>query len=147
MPNLIDIAFLKAELHPRGYKLDSSREFPVFWKRIEQNDTRSKFAFSVVTVTLHSHSLRIEGLNETRLMREIKAGKITIEKEEDINDHQETIFETTLDTFGKMKIILDFFEKQIQIIAAEPIYSNDYKQALKNIELIVDAANQVDMED
>ena len=147
MPNLINITFLKAELYPRGYRLDRSREFPVFWKRIEQNDTRSKFAFSVVTVTLHSHSLRIEGLNETRLMREIKAGKITIEKEEDINNHMETIFETTLDTFGKMKIILDFFEKQIQIIADQPIFTDEYKEALRNIELIVDAANQVDMED
>jgi hypothetical protein len=147
MPNLIDLDFLKAELHPRGYKLDNSREFPVFWKRIEQNDTRSKFAFSIVTATLHSHSLRIEGLNETRLMREIKAGKIIIENEDDINNYKETIFETTLDSFGKMKVILDFFEKQIKVIATEPIYTNEYKEAIRNIEIIVDAANQVDMDD
>ncbi len=147
MPNLIDLAFLINELQPRGFYLDRSREFPFFWKRINQNDTRNKFAFSVVTVTLHSHSLRIEGLNETRLVREIKAGKIILEKEEDIDKYKETIFETTLDTVGRMRPILDFFEKQTQIIAKEPIFSEEYKEALKNIELIVDAANQVDLED
>ncbi len=147
MSKSISPEYLKTILLPRGYKLDSSGEFPIYWKRIDQNDTRSKYAFSIVTATMHSHSLRIEGLNEPRLNNEIKAGKIVLEKEEDIENHKEVIFETTLDSRGKFEVILEFFEKQIAVIGTEPIYTDLYKSALRNIQLIVEAANQVDMED
>lgn len=147
MAQSIDFEYLKKLLVPRGYKLDSSLEFPVFWKRIGQNDTRSKYAFSIVTATMHSHSLRIEGLNEPRLQNEIKAGKVTIETDEDIEKLKEVVFETTLDTRGKLEVILEFFEQQVAIIGSEPIYTDSYKAALNNIKLIVDAANQVELDD
>jgi hypothetical protein len=147
MKSEITLDYLKKILYGFDYKLDSSGEFTIFWKRINQNDTRSRFAFSIVTATLHSHSLRIEGLNEARLKNEIKAGKIIIEKDEDIEKYKQVIFETTLDSRGKLETILNFFEQQIKIIGTDPIYTDNYKIALNNIELIVDAANQVDMED
>lgn len=147
MKSEITLDYLKKVLYGFDYKLDSSGEFTIFWKRINQNDTRSRFAFSIVTATLHSHSLRIEGLNEARLKNEIKAGKIIIEKDEDIEKYKQVIFETTLDSRGKLETILNFFEQQIKIIGTDPIYTDNYKIALNNIELIVDAANQVDMED
>jgi len=147
MKSEITLDYLKKILYGFDYKLDSSGEFTIFWKRINQNDTRIRFDFSIVTATLHSHSLRIEGLNEARLKNEIKAGKIIIEKDEDIEKYKQVIFETTLDSRGKLETILNFFEQQIKIIGTDPIYTDNYKIALNNIELIVDAANQVDMED
>jgi hypothetical protein len=145
MSKHIDLPYLQQLLFPKGFKIDSSNEYPVFWKRIKQNDTRSKYVFSIVTATMHSHSLRLEGLNESRLRNEIKAGKIVLEKEEDIDKYKETIFETTLDSIGRLEIILEFFEQQIAIIESEPIYSESYKKAIHNIKLLVDAANQTEL--
>lgn len=146
MAQKITFEYLSNLFFPKGFKIDSSSEFPVFWKRIKQNDTRSKFAFSVVTATMHSHSFRLEGLNESRLRNEIKAGKIVLESDEDIEKYKETVFETTLDSIGRLEIILDFFEQQLTVIENEPIYTDNYKKAIKNIELLVEAANHSSME-
>ncbi len=146
MTKEITLEYLQRLFFSLGYKIDSSNEYSVFWKRIRQNDTRSKYAFSIITATLHSHSFRLEGLNESRLRNEIKAGKIVLEKDEDIENYKETVFETTLDSTGRLEIILNFFEQQLTLIENEPIYSEHYKKALKNIELFVEAANHTDME-
>ncbi len=143
----IHLAYLKELLFPLGYKLDLEKEYPVFWKQIDQNDLRSQYAFSVITATLHSHSLRLEGLNEPRLIRAIKAGQVQIEKIEDLENLREVLFETTLDDIGNLEALLSFLELQLQVISSQPIYSDEYKTALKNIELIVQAANEVDTED
>lgn len=145
MPQPVNLPYLKDLLFPIGYKLDDSKEYPIFWKQITQNDLRSKYAFSIVTATLHSHSLRIEGLNEPRLIREIKAGHIELEKPEDIDNLREVLFETTIDDVGRLVPVLTFLEQQLAIVGNTPIYAPEYKQALKNIEMMVHAANQVDL--
>ena len=147
MSDVINEDYLIKTLFPKEFKIDSSREQTTFWKRINNKDTRSKFAFTIVAVTKHIHSLRIEGLNEIRFNNELKAGKITIENDEDYYQYFETIFETTLDTYDRFSKILDFFELQLKTLENMPNYSNEYRQAIDNIELLVEMANKADLEE
>jgi len=86
----------------------------------------------------------IEGLNEPRIKRAIKAGLIEITSPEELDQLKEVVFESTLENSHKLKSILPFLEQQLQILEAEPIHTKTYKEALANIELLVDAANEVE---
>lgn len=135
---------LEQLLFPLGYKQDLSQSKPIFWKKIDQNDLRSPYAFSLVIVTLDEFTVFIEGLNEPRLKRAIDAGIIEINSPEDVEALKEIVFETTLDNQQKLETVLPFFEEQLNVIETEPIYSKLYKRALANIELLIEAANEVE---
>ena len=143
---MIDTELNKLEqiLVPFGYQQDNSQDKPIFWKKIEQNDLRSPYAFSLVMIRLDAFTICIEGLNEPRLKRAIKAGLVEINSPEDVDALKEIVFETTLDNTKKLEIVLPFFEEQLAILESDPIYTKDYKKALANIELLVEAANEVE---
>ncbi len=134
---------LKKWLLPLGYQLDKSEEKPVFWKKIKQNDLRSAYAFSIVWVTLDDYALCIEGMNEARIARAVKAGLIAITSPEEFDQLKEIVFESTLESSEKLQTILPFLEQQLEAIQNYPIYEKEYKKALANIELLVDAATEV----
>jgi hypothetical protein len=146
MPQQISLSYLEGLLFPLGFKLDRAQEYPIFWRKVKQNDSRSPYAFSILTATLHEYSFRLEGLNEPRFIKLLRAGKIQIEKEEDIEDYREVLFEATLEDSGRLEPTLNFLLDQIALIEQHPIHTDEYATALKNIKLIVDAANQLDME-
>lgn len=135
---------LEQLLFPLGYKQDLTQSKPLFWKKVRQNDLRSPYAFSLVIVTLDEFTVFIEGLNEPRLKRAIDAGIIEINSPEDVEALKEIVFETTLDNQQKLETVLPFFEEQLNTIETEPIYSKPYKRALANIELLIEAANEVE---
>lgn len=135
---------LELLLIPLGYHKDLSQGTPLFWKKVKQNDLRSPYAFSLIMITLDAFTICIEGLNEPRLKRAINAGLIEINSPEDVEALKEIIFETTLDTQERLKIVLPFLEQQLNTIEQEPIYTDTYKKALSNIELLVEAANEVE---
>jgi len=140
----IDKEHLSALLAPLGYQLDTTKEVPVFWKRLSTNDLRSAYAFTIVLVTLNSHTVCIEGLNEPRIERAVKAGLIEIKEEEDLEELKEVLFECTLESDNKLQTILTFLEKQLTIITSHPIHSDPYKEAISHIELLVDTANEIE---
>ena len=135
---------LEALLKPFSYQKDLTQGTPLFWKKVQQNDLRSPYAFSLIMVTLDAFTICIEGLNEPRLKRAINAGLIEINSPEDVEALKEIVFETTLDSQERLKTVLPFFEQQLTTIEQEPIYTDAYKKALANIELLVDAANEVE---
>ncbi|MCP4440134.1 MAG: hypothetical protein GY810_14420 [Aureispira sp.] len=141
----IDLELLKDLLIPIGYELDTSQDHPFLWKHIKQNDTRSPYAFSLVMATIDNYTMRLEGLNEPRLRKAIRAGIIKVESQDDVEALKEVVFESTLDSPSRLKTILPFFEKQLAVIGSEPIHTKEYKKALDNIELLVDAANAIEM--
>lgn len=142
----VDLGINKLEqlLFPLGYQQDLTQAKPIFWKRVRQNDLRSPYAFSLVIVTLDEYTVFIEGLNEPRLKRAIDAGIIEINSPEDVEALKEVVFETTLDNQKKLETVLPFFEEQLSTIETEPIYTKAYKRALANIELLIEAANEVE---
>ncbi|MGH1339608.1 MAG: hypothetical protein ACRBFS_26050 [Aureispira sp.] len=135
---------LASLLKPFGYQKDLTQGTPLFWKKVQQNDLRSPYAFSLIMVTLDTFTICIEGLNEPRLKRAINAGLIEINSPEDVEALKEIVFETTLDSQERLKTVLPFFEQQLDTIEQEPIDTDAYKKALSNIELLVDAANEVE---
>ena len=135
---------LEGLLRPFGYQKDLTQSTPLFWKKVQQNDLRSPYAFSLIMITLDTFTICIEGLNEPRLKRAINAGLIEINSPEDVEALKEIVFETTLDNQERLKTVLPFFEQQLQVIETEPIYTDNYKKALSNIELLVEAANEVE---
>lgn len=135
---------LEGLLRPFGYQKDLTQSIPLFWKKVQQNDLRSPYAFSLIMITLDTFTICIEGLNEPRLKRAINAGLIEINSPEDVEALKEIVFETTLDNQERLKTVLPFFEQQLQVIETEPIYTDNYKKALSNIELLVEAANEVE---
>lgn len=141
---MIHQQYLEQKLFPLGYQLDESQGLPLFWKKVKHEDLRSPYAFSVVLITLHPHIVRIEGLNEPRLRRAIRMGLIEINSEEEVDALKEVIFEGTLDQTQRLEMILPFFEQQLMNIEAHPLDSEPYLKALDNIELLVEAANEVD---
>jgi len=140
----LGIGKLEQLLFPLGYQQDLTQDKPIFWKRIKQKDIRSPYAFSLVIVTLDEFTVCIEGLNEPRLKRAIDAGIIEINSPEEVEALKEIVFEATLDNESRLKTVLPFFEEQLQLIENEPVYSKLYKRALANIELLVEAANEVE---
>lgn len=140
----LGIGKLEQLLFPLGYQQDLTQEKPIFWKRIKHKDIRSPYAFSLVIVTLDEFAVCIEGLNEPRLKRAIDAGIIEINSPEEVEALKEIVFEATLENESRLKTVLPFFEEQLQVLENEPVYSKVYKRALANIELLVEAANEVE---
>ena len=85
-------------------------------------------------------------MNEPKFIRAVKAGQITLEKPEDIENHREVLFEAMVDDVGRLEPVLAFLEQQLTVVDAMPIHAPEYKEALKNIEMMVKAANQIDMD-
>ena len=135
---------LRTLLEPLGYQQDLTQDKPLFWKRIRQNDLRSPYAFSLVLITLDVFTVCVEGLNEPRIKRAINAGIIEIQSPEDLEALKEIVFESTLDQTSRLQTVLEFFEQQLTTIEQEPIHAPAYKTALSNIELLVEAANEVE---
>lgn len=139
-----EIDIVQALLQPYGYQLDTSQVRPFFWKNIPQNDLRSPLAFSLVLVTFWDYTLTIQGLNEPRLQRAISAGLIEIESEEQMEELKELVFETDYDSLKKLEVVLPFFEAQLATISSQPIHTDDYRRALANINLLIEAAAQIE---
>lgn len=139
---LINLDLLGELLEPFGYSPDFSQDYPFFWKEIKHNDVRSSYAFSLVIIRLDEYVVRIEGLNEPRLRKAIRAGLIEVQDADDVEALKETVFEGVLDERRRLETVLQFFEQQLQALAEEPIYSDEYKKALSNIQLLVEAAEQ-----
>lgn len=144
MAEKITFTYLQQLLEPLGYQLDATQDKPIFWKKVNQNDLRSPYALSVVWIILDNYTLIIEGLNEPRLKRAIKAGLIEITTPEEFEQLKEVVFESMLDDSQKLETILPFFHQQLETLEAEPIHTDTYKAALANIELLVEAANEVE---
>lgn len=140
---MINLDYLKELLLPLDYQLDTSKDYPVFWKTINHNDLRTAYAFSLVVVNLMQYSVSIEGLNEPRVNRAIRAGLIEIKSTEEVDQLREVVFETDLGTPKKLEAILPFFETQLEIISTEAIYTDAYKKSISNIKLLVEAANNI----
>lgn len=145
MEALIDLKKLGALLTPLNYHLDNSQDKPFFWKRIKQNNLRSAYAFTIVSITLDKYTVFIEGLNEPRIKKAIDAGLIEIKCPEDFEKLKEIVFESELEDFKKLEMILPFFEQQLNTITQQAIESDEYQKALTNIGLLVDAANEVEV--
>jgi hypothetical protein len=139
-----EIDFVENILAPYHYQLDTTQIRPFFWKHIEQNDLRSPYAFSLILVTFWDYTVTIEGLNEPRLKRAIEAGLIEINSEEDVDALKELIFESEYDTLKKMEVVVPFFEQQLSVISQEPIHTDNYRRALANISLLVEAAAELE---
>ena len=135
------IDYLKILLAQYNYQFDDSQERSFFWKQIKQNDLRSAFAFSLLLITILDHTVIIEGLNEPRLRRAIQAGLIEVQTSEDLDKLKELVFEADIDELQKLALVLPFLEEQIAIISSQPIHTENYKKALANIALLVEAAN------
>lgn len=144
MDGVLTLDALKILLEPLGYEQDLTQEKPLFWKRVQQNDLRSPYAFSLVIITLDDFTICVEGINEPRIKRAINSGIIKINAPEDLEALKEIVFETTLDNSSRLSTVLAFFDQQLQTIEQEPIHSPAYKAALSNIELLVEAANEVE---
>ncbi len=144
MEVVISVSKLEELLSAYRYTLDLSQEKPIFWRRLNPNDLRSPFAFSLVMITLDDYSLVIEGINEPRIKRAIDAGVIEVTTPEDFEVLKEVVFETTLENDRKLKTVLPFFEEQLNTLEAYPIYSDEYKRAIANIQLLVEAANEIE---
>lgn len=135
---------LQQLLQPFGYQQDLSQEKPLFWKRVRQRDLRSPYAFSLVLITLDALTIYLEGINEPRIKRAINAGLIEINAPEDLEALKEIVFETTLDQTERLETVLKFLDQQLKTIEEEAVDTPLYETALANIELLVEAANEVE---
>ena len=144
LPHATEIAFVENIIKDYGYQFDATQERPFFYKHITQNDLRSPYAFSVVLITFGDYTVTIEGLNEPRLKRAIRAGLIEINGIEDIDALKELVYEADYDQLNKLAVVFPFFQTQIDIIGSEPIHTEQYKKALANIQLLVEAAEQIE---
>lgn len=144
LPHAQEIAFVENIIKEYGYQFDATQEKPFFYRHIAQNDLRSPYAFSVVLITFGNYTVTIEGLNEPRLKRAVRAGLIEINGMEDIDALKELVYEADYDQLEKLKVVFPFFENQLAIIANEPIHTDNYKRALSNIQLLVEAAEQIE---
>lgn len=139
-----EVSYVEQLLTPYGYQIDTSGERTFFWRHIAQNDLRSPYAFSLVLVTFWDYTITIEGLNEPRLKRAIRAGLIEVNTQEEVDALKELVFETGYENIQKLRVVLPFFEQQLAVIEKDPIHTPEYKRALANIELLVEAAAQIE---
>lgn len=135
---------LQQLLQPFGYQQDQTQEKSLFWKRVQQRDLRSPYAFSLVLITLDALTIYVEGINEPRIKRAINAGLIEINAPEDLEALKEIVFEATLDQTERLETVLKFLDQQLTTIEQEPVDTPAYETALSNIELLVEAANEVE---
>jgi hypothetical protein len=141
---MITIAYLNSVLPDLGYELqqDENEGVTVFWKKIEHNNVKEKMAFTVIFITLDTYTITIEGMNEMLVRRAVKAGAVELESLQTLILLRDVIYDTTLDTSIKdFETIFNFFEAQIVYLPTTDFESDEYELAIKNIRILVDAAN------
>jgi hypothetical protein len=141
---MITIAYLNSVLPDLGYELqqDENEGVTVFWKKIEHNNVKEKMAFTVIFITLDTYTITIEGMNEMLVRRAVKAGAVELESLQTLILLRDVIYDTTLDTSIKdFETIFNFFEAQVVYLPTTDFESDEYELAIKNIRILVDAAN------
>ncbi len=141
---MITFEYLNDILPDLGYELqqDDTEGVTVFWKKIDHNNYKEKMAFTVIFITLDTYTITIEGMNEMLVRRAVESGAIELESLQTLVMLRDVIYDTTLDTSIKdFETIFNFFEKQIVFIPTTDFESEEYELALKNIRILVDAAN------
>lgn len=145
---MITLDYLNNKLPQYGYTLQENTEIPVFIKKINHKNFREKMAFTVIFITLDTYTVTIEGMNEMLIRRAVDAGAIEIPDLETFNLLRDVIYDATTDTSVKaFEIIFHFFEQQIDTLEMLNFGSDEYETALKNMRLLVDAANDAPLED
>lgn len=144
MDNRLDT--IEQLLKPFGFqKADlADHEYPVFLKRFDVQHLGSPFAFTVLTCTLWPHSYILEGLNEFRLERALRAGIIELESPEQIDELKEVLFESTYDQYDQCTAILRFVIEQLQNLEQHKRHTDIFKKALVDIEMVSTIAKQVE---
>jgi hypothetical protein len=135
---------LNSVLPDLGYELqqDENEGVTVFWKKIEHNNVKEKMAFTVIFITLDTYTITIEGMNEMLVRRAVKAGAVELESLQTLILLRDVIYDTTLDTSIKdFETIFNFFEAQVVYLPTTDFESDEYELAIKNIRILVDAAN------
>ncbi|MFK7948936.1 MAG: hypothetical protein AB8G11_15185 [Saprospiraceae bacterium] len=144
---MITLEYLNKKLSGYDYVLQENTEIPVFIKKINHRNFREKMAFSVIFITLDKYTVTIEGMNEMLIRRAVDAGAIEIPDLETFNLLRDIIYDTTTDTSIKaFETIFHFFEQQITELKKPNFGSDEYETALKNMRLLVDAANNTPIE-
>ncbi|AFC25535.1 hypothetical protein [Saprospira grandis] len=148
MGKQIDAEQLRGLLLPLGFieEQGTKEEALVFWRRLENRDLRSPFAFSHVRASLDQYVFRLEAWNQGRLKKAAKADLIVLESPEDLEPYKEIILEKSRAAAEQLPAFIGFFAQQMQALEEEKLSSPIYKAALKNLELMAQAANQVDLE-
>jgi len=148
MANYIDAEQLRELLLPLGFieEQGTQEEALIFWRRLENRDLRSPFAFSHLRASLDQYVFRLEGWNQGRLKKAAKAELIVLETPEDLEPYKEIILEKDRNAGEQLPAFIGFFAQQLQALEEEKLSSPMYKAALKNLELMAQAANQVDLE-
>ena len=133
-------------LKPFGFKdaADLSTEYPIFYRPFSIQHLGSPFAFTVLTVTLWPHSYILEGLNDFRLQRALRAGIIELESPEQLDEFKEVLFESTYDQYDKFVAILRFVIDQLFILEQEKRHTDAFKKALVDLEMVSTIAKQVE---
>lgn len=145
---MITLDYLNNKLPQHGYTIQENTEIPVFIKKINHRNFREKMAFTVIFITLDTYTVTIEGMNEMLIRRAVDAGAIEIPDLETFNLLRDIIYDTTTDTSVKaFETIFHFFEQQVETIETSNFDSDEYETALKNMRLLVDAANDAPLEE
>jgi hypothetical protein len=144
---VITLDYLNEKLPDYGYVLQENTDTPVFIKKVNHRNFREKMAFSVIFITLDKYTVTIEGMNEMLIRRAVDAGAIEIPDLETFNLLRDIIYDTTIDTSIKaFETIFHFFEQQVEALQKPNFGSDEYETALKNMRLLVDAANDAPVE-
>lgn len=144
---MITLEYLNQKLPNYGYVLQENTDVPVFIKRVNHRNFREKMAFSVIFITLDKYTVTIEGMNEMLIRRAVDAGAIEIPDLETLNLLRDIVYDTTTDTSIKaFETIFHFFEQQVTELEKPHYGSDTYEVALKNMRLLVDAANDAPVE-
>jgi hypothetical protein len=145
---MITLEYLNNKLPDYGYTLQENTDVPVFIKKLNHRNFREKMAFTVIFITLDTYTVTIEGMNEMLIRRAVDAGAIDIPDLETFNLLRDVIYDTTTDTSIKaFETIFHFFEQQLEIIETPNFGSDEYETALKNMRLLVDAANNAPVDE
>ena len=144
MNNHIDI--IRQLVEPYGFQQNEElNEEPIFFsKRFSIQHLGSPFAFTILTITLTPHSYILEGLNEFRLQRALRAGLIELDDPEKLDELKEVLFEATYDQFDRCEAILGFVIGQLQTVEREKRHTDLFKKALVDLEMVSAMAKQVE---
>ena len=141
---MITLEYLNDILPNLGYELqqDETEGVTVFWKKIGHNNFKEKMAFTVIFITLDTYTITIEGMNEMLVRRAVESGAVELESLQTLILLRDVIYDTTLDTSIKdFETIFNFFETQVAYLPTTDFENNEYELAIKNIKILVDAAN------
>lgn len=144
---MITLDYLNKKLPDYGYVLQENTETPVFIKKVNHRNFRKKMAFTIIFITLDTYTVTIEGMNEMLIRRAVDSGAIEIPDMETFNLLRDIIYDATTDIDTKaFETIFHFFEQQLVELEKPFFGSDEYELALKNLRLLVDAANDTPIE-